>query len=149
MSKYFEFDLFDYKKADKVFRVGQQHLEDIDKESQNISSLYYRFSMRMNERIKNDIAPRITKLERGEYQPRAQADGERIKNRHEQVYRNSRKSYTKNQIWLGGIPIYVDPEFRDDVIPEATVRVECFYDCLKVLDGYTSVQGTTDNFFVQ
>jgi hypothetical protein len=44
----------------------------------------------------------------------------------------------------------VDPEFRENVIPEATIKVECFYDCLKVIDGFvTEEDASTDNFFVK
>jgi hypothetical protein len=46
----------------------------------------------------------------------------------------------------------VDPEFRDDIIPEATLKVECFYDCLKVIDNFIigeEESTDTDNFFVK
>ena len=59
-----------------------------------------------------------------------------IRQSSEQVYANKRKSYTRNQIILGGIPIFVDEEFRDRVIPKATQHVETFYSILSAIDGY-------------
>jgi hypothetical protein len=35
---------------------------------------------------------------------------------------------------LGGIPIYIDKEFREEAIPEGTGKVEMFYDGRKRLD---------------
>ena len=37
---------------------------------------------------------------------------------------SQKKSFTKNQIFLGGVPVYVDPELRDKVIPKGTQKVE-------------------------
>ena len=37
---------------------------------------------------------------------------------------NFRKSFTQNQVILGGVPIYVDMDLRDKVIPMGTQKVE-------------------------
>ena len=54
-----------------------------------------------------------------------------LRRTHEKIYGNQRQSFTKNQIILGGVPIFVDEEFRDDIIPKGTQTVEVFYDVLK------------------
>ena len=35
-----------------------------------------------------------------------------------------RKSFTSQHKFLGGVPIYVDEEFKDKVIPKGTQQVE-------------------------
>ena len=63
-------------------------------------------------------------------------DVKAVKVTNDAIYGNKRNSFTKNQIVLGGIPIYVDEEFRNDVIPVGTQNVELFYDVLKEVDCY-------------
>lgn len=43
----------------------------------------------------------------------------------------------------------MDEKFRGHYIPEGTMRVENFYDGLKILDNYEIEQGDTDNYFVK
>ena len=61
----------------------------------------------------------------------------------------SRKSFTQNQIILGGVPIYVDIDVRDKVIPEGTHRVEQLFQGLKEIDKYESIPNSRDNIVVK
>ena len=86
---------------------------------------------------------------KNEYEERFPDEKSEVVKEHEQIYKNQRKSFTKNCIILGGVPLYVETDFRPSVIPGATIRVECFYDTLRILDGYETIKGSKDNFFVQ
>ena len=50
----------------------------------------------MNERIKEDLVPKISNIEKKKYKPRDIKETEKIYKEHEEVYKNKRKSYTKN-----------------------------------------------------
>jgi hypothetical protein len=56
--------LLDYKKADKIFRVGLATLanECTDTQYKNLQLLYNKFSDRMIDRIKKDISPLFGKI---------------------------------------------------------------------------------------
>ncbi len=62
---------------------------------------------------------------------RSKGEADQVIKTSEEIYGNKRKSYTKNQVVLGGVPIYVDEEYRDQIIPKATQKVEVFYDVLR------------------
>ena len=62
---------------------------------------------------------------------------------------DQKKSFTKNQVFLGGVPIYVDPELRDKVIPRGTQKVEQLFCGLKEIDQYESIKNSRDNPLVR
>jgi len=76
--------------------------------------------VRMSKRISEQVAPKIKKIDKGLYFPRDAKVAQTLKSEHEKVYANARRSFTKNQIYLGGVPIYVDSDLRDEIIPKGT-----------------------------
>jgi F0F1-type ATP synthase gamma subunit len=57
ISKYYELELLDFKKADKVYRVGLDLLKGDQKNHDNLRVFYNKFSARMANRIKEQITP--------------------------------------------------------------------------------------------
>lgn len=57
------------------------------------------------------------------------------------------KAFTENQIVIGGVPIFVDRECRDKVIPKAKQYVERLFTEIKKLDKYTPANKS--NFYVE
>ena len=55
--------------------------------------------------------------------------------------------FTENQKIIGGVPIYVDLDCRDKVIPVAKQQVEKLVAEVKRLDKYVPSSG--DNFYVE
>jgi hypothetical protein len=170
--------LLDYRRADKVFRVGLDSLLEFSKkgdaitssskrresvlsevsfnaspshsrqsqlvysrarkELQSLQSLYERFCNRMMKRVEEEAVREINEIRRNSMVKRRSnlEEIDSLREQNEKLYGNKRQSYTKNQIILGGIPIYVDNEFRDEVIPQGTQAVEVFYDVLKEIDCF-------------
>lgn len=86
------------------------------KELGNLSSLYSRFSDRILKRTETEGLKEVSQIKRNA-RCRQREDNKKVTAANEAVYGNKRHSYTKNQVVLGGIPIFVDEEFRADVIP--------------------------------
>mmetsp|Transcript_16135 Transcript_16135/g.11648 ORF Transcript_16135/g.11648 Transcript_16135/m.11648 type:complete len:125 (+) Transcript_16135:145-519(+) len=63
--QHYEYEELDFKRADKILRVGMQMLIGNEKEQKNMSAIYSRFSARMSERIKEELAPKIQKISKG------------------------------------------------------------------------------------
>lgn len=55
------------------------------------------------------------------------------------MFKSEDDEFTGNQIKLGGIPIYVDKEVRDQVIPRAKQIVEKIFKHLAKIDKYETV----------
>ncbi|TNV73154.1 hypothetical protein FGO68_gene3763 [Halteria grandinella] len=188
VADYYEKELLDYRKADKVYRMGLDKLASlskkagggreselsfncnpdsrrtstvrVEKELTSLQSLYERYCDRMMKRVEQEALTEINELRRNSlYTVRlTQEEIHSVRHANEQVYANKRYSYTKNQIILGGVPIYVDEEFRDEVIPQGTQTVEVFYDVLKEIDCFEAkkrksgggrVSGGNENYFVK
>ena len=136
---YFETELLDFRRADKIYRTGLSYLkgqdEALKKELGNLSSLYSRFSDRILKRIESEGLKEVNQVKRNG-RCREREDFKKVTAINESVYGNKRHSFTKNQVILGGIPIFVDEEFRPDVIPTGTQNVERFYDVLNEIDYY-------------
>ena len=62
IADYFEFDLYDYRKADKVYRIGLESLETNDKELKNLTCLYGRFRDRMQERLEREVKAEVEEI---------------------------------------------------------------------------------------
>jgi hypothetical protein len=62
IARYFEFSLMDFKKSDKVYRIGLRSLKD-SKELDNLRSLYSRFSLRMTFKLRQYIQPKLEKAD--------------------------------------------------------------------------------------
>eukprot|EP00347_Sterkiella_histriomuscorum_P019886 403339935 len=140
IANYFEFEALDYRRADKIYRVGLQELialgeEKGDQQLQNLQMKYRIFTERMKTRVEAEVGSEIKQIKSSKWTYREKSKAQLIRKNHEKIYANSRRSYTKNQIILGGVPIYVDDEFREEVIPSGTREVEKFYDHLSFLDG--------------
>lgn len=78
IAKYYEFEMFNFKKADKIYRMGQKQFENQERDLRNIDSLYQRFTLRMNHRIGDNIGPRFEKIKQGGYEPRLESLAEKI-----------------------------------------------------------------------
>ena len=130
--------------------MGKKDLWEKEKELDTLNHYYSRFSERMTQKIDNDVAPRVKESRKRGANLRLRYQVDIIKKRNEKVYANQRRSYTKNQVFLGGVPIYVDDEYRDAVIPQATQQVETFYDSLRKIDAYETLDSDQEeNFFVK
>lgn len=74
IAEYFEFEQLDYRKADKVYRIGLDHLKLLDtqaspkksntKELESLNSLYERFSERMMRRVEQEAVREINEVRR-------------------------------------------------------------------------------------
>ena len=74
IAHYFEFDLMDFKKADKIYRRGQSALKENEKEQKNITALYSAFSSRIKEKSDKEMEPVYKKVLKKEYKRRASRD---------------------------------------------------------------------------
>lgn len=97
-----------------------------------IQAVYSRFIERMQRRVDKEALEELNehkKQSKPKMKTKLQVEAVRLKN--DKIYDNKRQSYTRNQIICGGIPIYVDENVRDKVIPVGTQKVETFYDVLE------------------
>ncbi len=64
ISEYYENELLDYRRADKVYRVGLEKIESesSDRELRNLESLYERFCDRMVKRVEKDAVEEINRV---------------------------------------------------------------------------------------
>lgn len=99
IADYYENELLDYRKADKVFRMGLQKLESLDesdsKEARSLESLYERFCDRMLRRVEKEAIEEIQKVRKSQ-KVRHREEALRVQKLHEKVYGNQRNSFTKN-----------------------------------------------------
>jgi hypothetical protein len=50
---------------------------------------------------------------------------------------------------IGGIPVFVDEDCRDDLIPKGTQNVHKVLKGLHMLDKFESIPNSSSNFFVE
>ena len=69
MAEYYETELMDFRKADKIYRSGLSYLRSLEEKSKkefgNLSSLYERFSDRMLKKIENETVKEVNEVRRG------------------------------------------------------------------------------------
>jgi iron-sulfur cluster repair protein YtfE (RIC family) len=140
IARHFEVELRDYRRADKIYRMGKERLLGIAEEAVPqqtnqarkelgiVENLYERFCDRMNRRIE-EVNKEVQKIEKKtEKRVREREEVLKLAEETEKVLANKRSSYMKGeQIVIGGIPIYVDEQFRQEVIPKGIPVVEQFY----------------------
>lgn len=114
IADYFEVELLNYRKADKVYRMGLDYLkpesatEGDDSQSEasfgqarrssqvkqrkeygSLQSLYERFCERMEKRVEEEAVPQIARLrENSLCEMRTEEEAERVRREHEQLYAN-------------------------------------------------------------
>ena len=51
--------MLDYRKADKVYRMGMKQLQENEKELKNVRGLYERFTERMKHRVDEEASKNL------------------------------------------------------------------------------------------
>lgn len=148
VAKYIEQGQKDLKKAEKTLRMGITYLaskEEFLSELRRLERDYESFE----RRVSSDHVKLVTKVMRRHFRDKDLYAREGSQRRHEEykaLQKTNKKvldrceerpdTFTETQKVIGGVPIYVDKDVRDEVIPKGKQQVEKLYSELKRLDRY-------------
>ena len=158
VAEYAEHRVRDLRKADAILRRGLSHLgakEQLGKELARLEADYSKFGRRINsdhtQAVRNVLRRQITYrdhyIENGT--SRRYDDQRAVKKNNEKVLDrlpSEPQTFTENQKFIGGVPIYVDADVRDQVIPKGKQQVEKLFTELGRL--YKHEPAESENFYV-
>lgn len=93
----------------------------------------------MQEYLDTEILPELSKCEQGFYRLNDSFEAQFNQRYNKCMFKSDDDEFTGNQIKLGGIPIYVDKEVRDQVIPKPKQIIEKIFKNLSKIDKYETV----------
>ena len=155
---YIESVVKDVRKAELTLRNGQTHLAkstQLKKELSKLEKEYAKFDKRVQEDAKkvNSVLRKkvqgpVTKSRRRyEEYTKIQSHHEKELDRTLIGQKTTKGAFTESQKFIGGVPIYVDKNVRDKVIPRGKQQVELLFTGVKRLDKYLPVG--EENFYVE
>ena len=153
---YAESKMKDLRKADAVLRKGLSYLSSkerlLGEQFRKLELIYEKFEKRVEEqtdRVHRETIqfskqyPKISK--RHSVVEYLQKENERFLDRGGHGL-GQEKDFTETQKFIGGVPIYVDKDVRNKVIPRAKQKVESLMAEVKKIDRFVPLDAT--NFYV-
>ena len=136
IAKYFEKVENDYRKAEKTFRQGIKTIPAENNSYDQLQLMFWEFKKRQADRtrkVKNELIfikkdKNAVQIPRKEYQ--------KLRQEHDKLLPSKRRTFTKDQVYYDNVPIFVDEQFRNDVIPISVQNVENYYDMVEQIDKY-------------
>lgn len=99
IAAFFEFEELNYRKADKILRMGVQKFSSDEKYDKQLKCLLFkqdRLAERMDKHLDQEAKVEIAKIVKQGFAYLPTSEKDRLQTESNKVYNNQRRSYTKN-----------------------------------------------------